>query len=136
MVDVVVDEDEQLSSLATQVQATKKKNPEDYSKYEVVLNCKVKAVVYAKDEQDAVEKAKQNKIEKEFEWLASDSVKEVPDEDTRTIIKNIVGGMKEALEDKKFCPECEEYKPAKGFKKQKGGYRGDEPVCSDCRRGE
>jgi prophage DNA circulation protein len=127
--EVVVDEDEQLSSLVQATAKPKKRNPDDYAKYEVVLDCKVKAVVYANDEADAIEKAKQNKVEKEFEWLGSGSAKEVPDEDTRVVIKNIVGKVKEFMDDKKFCPECEEYKPAKGFKKDK--YR-SELVCADC----
>jgi GTPase involved in cell partitioning and DNA repair len=124
--DAFVEEDEALAQLSV----VKSSDEDEFKKYEVVLKCKVKAVVYAKGEQDAIDKAQQNKTEKEFEWQGSESVRELSDDDTRKIIKNIVGSMKERLDDKKFCPECEEYKPSKGFKK---GRNDDEPICADCR---
>jgi len=122
-----VEEDDVLK----QVSAIKSSDEDEFKKFEVVLKCKVKAVVYARDEKDAIDKAQQNKTEKEFAWEGSESVKEMSDDDTRKIIKNIVGGVKERLDDKKFCPECEEYKPSKGFKKKRGD---DEAICEDCRK--
>jgi len=123
-----VDED----MLEPEIKSEKAIIKDEFQKYEIVLNCKVKVVVYARSEDDAVEKAKQNKAEKEFVWLGSESIKVMEDTDTRVVIKNIVGGMKEAIGDSKYCPACEQYKPSKGFRKDSGRGNSEELICADC----
>jgi hypothetical protein len=101
-----------------------------FKKYEVIINCKAKAVLFAENEADAIEKSKQNKIEKTLIYGETVSINEVKDgsENTKQVIKNIVGSMQAKMKDLKYCTSCEKNKPKDGFKKNTWG----DTVCQDC----